>query len=421
MVDRFRLVSVGVAISLLFVLPAGVGPDDSEPDAAQLVKKAVESLEDAPVRAVHEQTITRPDGVVTQTVAVHRTSTESGYIRVLQPPGDGTGNRVVFNGSFEGRQAANDYQVRNGGDTQFWFDKLRKPGASPEAVLTQYQSKYAGIEKIGSRSAYVVELVPPKETTAELSLDIDAGDIEYHVPLHEATHREWYLSRETWWIDTETHYPIKQTVEWTDEDGTVLATAKINYKKLTLGSATENTRPILNRTTEDTRPILNTENTRPVLNTTDNVGGDTDTGGTTTESTTDPKPTNQESEPSQLFNTPQAASDAVPFELPALDVPGQYSFDRATVTSQGDSHAVLLVYTDTQSGSQLSVQVSQNESSLFYHNMVIQRKDLPQFDGELVLTDTGTEVVRQCDSLTYRLRGPPDAQTLIGVAESTDC
>jgi hypothetical protein len=400
MVDRFRLVAVGVAFSLLFVLPAGVGPSDAEPDASELVEKAVESLEEDPVRAIHEQTITNPGGTVTQTVAVHRTATRKGYIEVLDQQ-NGTDEQVVVEGSSTGQSGNGGERVRNSELSQFWFDELRTLGASPEEVLAHYQSNYVGMGEVDGRSAYIVELVAPKETTAGLSLDIDAGDIEYHVPLHEATHREWYLSRETWWIDTKTHYPIKQTVEWTDEDGTVLATATREYKQLTVGPAVENTRPALGEPDESNESESGSaDESAPEKQTDQGRHAAVDT---------------------RLFSSARAAGATVPFELPELTVPDGYAFDRATVASENETAAVLLLYTDANSGTQLSVQVSERDSSLFYHNVEIRRESMSAFDGELVVTDTGTAVVRDCGPLTYRIRGPPAAKTLIDVATSIEC
>lgn len=402
MVDRFRFVTVGVVVSLLFVLPAGVGPSDTEPDATELIEKAVESLEEDPVRAVHEQTITDADETVTQTVTVHRTA-KKGHIEILREDSDtyAAGNDTQT----DRRGDVNNRAVQDDGATRFWFDELWSPGASPEEVLTHYKSNYAGMESVDGRTAYVVELVPPTETTASLSLDIDAGSIEYHVPLHEATHQRWLLSRETWWIDTETYYPIKQTVEWTDEDGTVLATATREYRELTVGSAVENTRP-------------GPETAREENTTSETASAETTSKSTHREGTAKQDPNRTET---QLFESVQAVGEAVPFELPAPETPDDYTFDRARVKYQNSSHAVLLLYSDHDSGTQLSVSISPNDSPSFYHNVEIRRESLSGVDGELVVTDTGTEVVRQCNRLTFRVRGPPTAQMLIDVAKSIGC
>ncbi|MFC7059341.1 hypothetical protein [Halovenus salina] len=339
---------------------------------------------------------------MTQTVTVHRTA-KKGYIEILRKDTD---TRVARNGAQpDTRGDTNSRAVQEDGMTQFWFDELWSPGASPEVVLTHYKSNYVGMESVDGRTAYVVELSPPTETTASLSLDIDAGNIEYHVPLHEATHQRWLLSQETWWIDTETYYPIKQTVEWTDEDGTVLATATREYKELTVGSAVENTRPVLNTSGEE------------------NTASETASAETTNESTRREETARQDRDraDTQLFESAQAAGEAVPFELPIPETPDGYTFDRARVKYQDSSHAVLLLYSDHDSGTQLSVSISPNDSPSFYHNVEIRRESLSGVDGELVVTDTGMEVVRQCNRLTFRVRGPPTAQTLIDVAKSIGC
>ena len=122
-----------------------------------------------------------------------------------------------------------------------------------------------------------------------------------------------------------------------------------------------------------------------------------------------------------VFETYYAVNAAIPFELPSVDIPELYSFDRGVVRSHEGDHGVMLLYTEEETDAKLSVRIVDGNSSLFQHNTVIQSENVSGFDGKIVVTGSGTEVVRQCDDLTYRVRGPPDADTLIQVTKSIEC
>lgn len=402
MVDRSHLVVVGSVVVLAVALSASIGTTAGEPDPDELLEKAVDSLENESIEAVHTQTITKPDGNVSQTVAIHRGSSKSGYLEILESSDNSTRQQMVFDGtSSQQRILNNGSSVRYDGLGEFWFDEFRTLGASPEEVR-YYSNEYKGTAEVNGREAYVVEMRPPQETTAALSIDIDAGNVDYHVPLHEATKTESYFSRETWWIDAETYYPIKQTVKWTDRNGNVLATATREYEQLVVGSSVEHTVPQPDGADEPNPEVIDVDSTPANI---------------------DPnlQPNNSQYIDPRLFSTYRATNVSVPFDLPTVDVPADYSFDRATVESHNDTHVAMLLYTEADTGAVLSVQVSQGNGSLFYHNLRIHREPISAFDGELVVTDTGTEVVRRCDDLTYRVRGPPAADALIDVAKAIEC
>jgi outer membrane lipoprotein-sorting protein len=405
MVDRYHLGMLALAVGLGLVLSASVGTTAGEPDAEELLEKAVDSLENESIEAVHRQRISRPTGEITQTIIVHQRSSEGRYLEILDQTGDEK-QRMVFNGSTIVQRDTGDgttVQYRTSGE--YLFDEFRTIGANPEAILDHYEGEVKGTAKIDGRESYVVELSPPKKTTAALSLDIHAGSIDYELPIHEAKETEWYLSEETWWIDKETFYPIKQTVKWTDKRGNVIATATRTSEELEVGSAVDGN-PIEPEpaTTETGFTLTDTED-----NTT-NSGSDGNTSSSTTKFI----------EP-DVFETYYAVNAAIPFELPSVDIPELYSFDRGVVRSHEGDHGVMLLYTEEETDAKLSVRIVDGNSSLFQHNTVIQSENVSGFDGKIVVTGSGTEVVRQCDDLTYRVRGPPDADTLIQVTKSIEC
>lgn len=400
MVKRSRLVALGLVVSLALVLSASVGTTAGEPDGDELLEKAVDSLANEPVEAVHTQEIVRPDGEVTQTVAIHRHSSQSGYLEII----DETGQQMVVNGSTVWRQnLEDDTAVRYDTSNQHLFDEFRTLGAAPAEVTDHYQGEYRGTSEVDGRESYVVELVPPEETTAGLSLDIDAGNIQYEVPLHEASEQRWYVSQETWWIDRETYYPLKQSVEWVDEDGNIIASATREYEELTVGADVD-TAPADESSADEIRNKLENRTT-----------SDDESQETSTQED------GIEIIESETYDSRQAVNESTPFVLPEIEIPNEYEFTRASLESYEKGHTVILWYEAEESGSSLSVQIAENEVSFSQYNLLIEREEISEFDGEIVVTDSGTAVVRRCDDLTHRVRGPPDAETLIEVTTSMEC
>lgn len=88
---------------------------------------------------------------------------------------------------------------------------------------------------VNGHETHVVEMTPPENATAELSLDLQVGDAERRIPLYRAGDTSWVLAGETWWIDTETTYPVKQQLAWEDDDGTTVARATRVYEDLETG------------------------------------------------------------------------------------------------------------------------------------------------------------------------------------------
>lgn len=410
MVDRYHFVGVALAVGLLIGLSASVGTTAGEPDPDELVEKAVDSLKNEPLEAVHTQRISGPDGEVTQTVVVHQRSSEGGYLEIVDSTGT-AGQRVVFSDSTVVQQDIEDgTTVRYEELNDYLIDKYRTVGASPEEIVDHYRGTYEGTTKVDGRESHRVELASPEERTAGLSLDIDAGNLEYELPIHEATEKQWYLSRETWWIDKETFYPIKQTVEWVDQDGNVIATTTREYEELEVGpeaeiNATEQV-PSANETTFPEGTVSN-----PDLDELEMIAP-------TTQPDTDSESGTGYDEP-DVYDTRYAANTALPFDLPQVDVPSSYTHEQSIVHEE--RYGVMLLYTNGQSGTTLSVQIAEGNSSLLRSSTVVNSREVSSFDGEIVVTDSGTEVVRECDDLTYRVRGPSEAETLIDVTGAIEC
>jgi hypothetical protein len=419
--DRLRFLMLSVSACFIVSISLGAGTTVAEPDADRLLTKAVHSLETEPVQAVNVQEISRPGRDVTQRIAIHKEATNKGYLEILDGTGDGVEQLVVVDGSTVWRQEQ-ETTIRYNNSNREWLQEYRSIGASPTVIADHFEGQYRGTTTLAGREVHVVAVTPPDETTATLSLDIDAGNVDYEIPIHEASDREWYLARETWWIDTETYYPIKRSVEWTDESGTVIATATQEYEQLVLNPGMES------GTGAETLISSGTYEMPTRIEDIDTFGG---INPSTNSSSTNPPSTNESVNDSEttssiilepaVFQTQTAANDSVPFDIPSITPPNGYLFDRATVYSYNNTDTATLLYPDQQSGVTLTIQVSNGPSSPMRSEETIYEQNLTNADGRLVVTDRTTQVVHQCGTYTVRISGPPSIETLIEITRSLEC
>ncbi|MFC7072661.1 hypothetical protein ACFQJ7_06855 [Halovenus rubra] len=434
MVDRYRLGLLVLVVALGVALIANAGTTTGEPDPEVLVEKAVDSMENQSIDAIHTQRITRPGGEITQTVHVQQHRSAGQYIEVVGESGE-IQQQLAFNDSVILQRNSNGELVQYAGPGEYLFDEFSTLGAAPEEVLENYDGDFEGTATVSGRESYVVSLSPPKETTAAVTLGIHAGNVNYELPLHEAKKTEWYLSEETWWIDKETFYPIKQTVTWTDKDEKTIATATREYEKLEVGFGTRDL-PFTARLPSETELDSSAKDTvtgRNADSNKTNTPPETESDNTTKSADTEPDDTtgsanSKETDSSQravyeptVFETRAGVNVSVPFQLPTLTMPSIYTFNRGIVQSHARNHSVMLLYSKNGTDETLAVEIVNSERSLFQYSLVIHSESVSGFDGEVVITNSGTEVVRECNGRTYRVRGPPDAETLIQVTESMQC
>jgi len=413
--EQFRVVMLVVALCLICSVSIGTGATVADPDPDRLLTKAVTSLETEPVEAVQIQEIHSADGEVTQTVAVHKEATNKGYLEILNSTGKRGTQQVVLEGSTVWRQ---------GGDTTLryknveWFEELRTIGARREVVADRFDGTYKGTTRLEGHEVHVIALTPPDKSKAALSLDITAGDVDYEIPIHEASERTTYLSRETWWIDTETYYPLRQTVEWTDQSGNVIATATKEYEELILGgeensSADGTVNGALITSEKYDASASNIESFDAINPSAEDTETDTaDNGSDPSESIV--------LEP-ETYTNRRPVNESVPFAFPNIEVPTGYDLDRGAVHSHDGSHTALLFYKAQTTDVTLSVQISNEEATLFQAGQTLYERDIGGVNGTLVVTETGTEAVRHCEQTTIRISGLSDRETLVDITESIEC
>jgi len=370
-------VLVGVSLGL-----GGGGPVADDPDPEQLVRKAVESAENESIEGVRTEVYQQGSTFEMVTVAVAAEPPGHSRIEVVEAVETETrSDLTVINESTMWRYFQDEQRAVRVESEQEWRSDTRRFQVTTRKLLDQYDVTYAGTETVQNRTTHVVELSPPEEAAVELSLDIQAGGKDYEFALQEASEESWFVTQETWWIDTATDYPIKQEVEWIDEDGNVVASNIRTYHELTVGAEIDDEAFAFD-------PPERVEVSEPVL-------------------------PEMASYPSR-----EAAGSAVEFELPEPALPSSYDFQEATVWTFGNGdRSVMLTYTD---GSRtVTVHVSERATRGDEHRVVEQ--NVGDVDGTLLTVDGRTSLSWECGSLSHRVSGLRDGDALTSIAESIGC
>lgn len=403
---RVRLLGLGLLVGamLLGSVAISMTSTSAEPNPDKIVKQAIESVETQPISGVRVESIQRPGTQEQMTVEVKRQPPGQSRVEVIDhSDASEQGEVTIVNQSTVWRYLADEQRAVRYENGQYWLENAGRTGNSMETLLDQYESEYKGTKHVEGREVHVVEMTPPDDTTVSLSIDINAGGADYEIPLSKTSGDDsWYVSKETWWIDTNTSYPVKQQTEWTDADGTVVATTTHEYESLTVGSSIDDDTFSFNpRTHEEIERVSMAE--------------------------------------SERFETYEAARSSVPFSLPDPEVPDSYSLQHVTAqtygnkhvmlwtdnrqqqrlfqTVEGDEHTLFLTYRD--GAESLTIQVSEHRPPSVGQPVVEQQLD--DFDGRLVVEEDSATIVRECGELTYRVSGLPNVDRLVAISQSMNC
>jgi outer membrane lipoprotein-sorting protein len=403
---RVRLLGMGLLIGamLLGSVAVSMTSTSAKPDPDKLVEEAIESVENQPISGVRVEKIQRPGLQEQMAVAVQRRPPDQSRIEIIRPGNEANqGEVTIINQSTVWRYLADEQRAVRYENGRHWLENAGNTGNSMETLLKRYESEYKGTARVEGRDVHVVEMTPPDDTTVSLSIDINAGGADYEIPLSQSSSDDtWYVSKETWWIDKTTSYPVKQQIEWTDEDGAVVATTTKEYENLTVGSSIDDDTFSFNpRTHEEIESVSIAE--------------------------------------SERFETYDAARSEVPFSLPDPEVPNSFSLQHVTAQTYGNEHVML--WTDNRQKQRLFQTVEGDEHTLFLtyrdgaDSLTIQisehrppsvgrpvvEQQLGDFDGRLVVEENSATIVRECGELTYRVSGLPNVDRLVEIAESMDC
>jgi len=381
--ERLQFVAILSLSGLLLLVSVGFagGPADDNPAPERLVREAVESTSNESIQGVRTEVFQRDDQFEMVRVSVAEQPPEQSRIEVIEAidTDDPVSDLTIVNGSTMWQYYQDEKRaVRMEAD-----DRLRS-GMQPfrmstNELLDEYEAEYVGTESIENRQTHVVELAPPADNAVELSLDVSAGDTDYDLQIQEAEREQWFVSRETWWIDTDTRYPIKQQIEWTDEEGAVIATTVRQYTNLTVGADISDDR-------FGFEPPNDVEVNEPTLPET------------------------------ETYTSRDDAASAVPFEIPDPTVPNGYDLHEATVQLLDGNRSVMLTYLDDSD--RITFHVS--ERSIRGDERTVET-DVGEISGTLVAVDGRSSLTWDCGSLSYRVSGLSHVDSLTDIAESVGC
>jgi len=382
--ERLQFAGVLLLSGLLVAASLGLGggPTDDEPDPKELVRDAVESTDNKPIEGVRTEVFQRDNQFEMVTVSVTQQPPSYSRIEVIESiETDERSDVTIVNGSTMWRYFQDEQRAVRVESERALSDATQVFQGQTRELLNRYQANYVGTERVEDRSAHVVELTPPDDTTIALSLDVQAGETDYEFELEEASEEQWYVTQETLWIDTETAYPIKQRIEWTDQEGDVVASNIRTYHELTVGAEINE------------EEAFEFEPPKRV-----------DVTGVTLPET-------------QTYPTVAAATDAVGFSLPEPELPSGYELKRATVQTLDDDQGVLFTYARESR----TITIHASERSVRGEGDRIVETDVGGVDGTLLTIDGRTSLAWRCNDLSYRVSGLPDVDVLAGIADSVGC
>lgn len=403
--EREQVVALLVVAGALVVL--GVDPmamsaaDTPDPEVPPdtLLTEASETVEEQPISGIRTETIRRPNERREVTVAVredppHRsrievvdvtdadseTASESAARRTVAGDEVVPVETTVINGSIQWHYYSDEERVIRQETDGYWISETQSFGMHAREMLDVLEPSYAGTEVVEGRETYVVELEPPDDETVDLSLDLQVGDAETTMDFQQFQNETWSLAKETWWIDVETRYPIKQRIEWADRDGTIVASTTRVYEDLEVGVEFDDDRfefdpPAETEVTEPTRPN------------------------------------------SDRYDTREAAADAVSFPLPDPELSAEYELVNVMVQNRGNVTSAVLLYFDGNTS--ISIGVRDGDPITGENDVVAT--NVGEIGGTIVAHDGRPFISWGCGELAYRVHGPPDVDTLVGTAESVGC
>lgn len=382
--ERLQVVAVLLLSGLLLAPFLGLGgsPAADNPDPEQLVQEAVDSADSEPIKGVRTDVFQRDDQFEMTTVAVTRQPPTHSRIEVLEAiETDSRSDLTISNESTMWRYFQDEQRaVRVDADRQV-AERTQTFHRHTRELLDQYEATYVGTERVENRETHVVELTPPDDTALELSLDIQTGNTDYQFALEEASDERWFVTRETLWIDTETAYPVKQEVEWTDKEGDVVGSNIRTYHELTVGAEID----------EDETFDFDPPEQATVVD-----------------------PTVPETE---TYPSVDSAASAVEFTVPEPTIPSGYELEGAMVQTVDDDQGVMLTY--TRGGQTITIHVS--ERTLRGDADRIVDSNVGGVDGTLLTVDGRTSLAWDCGDLSYRVSGLPEVNALTSIADSIGC
>lgn len=375
------LLLAAVAVSVVVSAGPVPGPAEEEPEPETLVENAAESIRSSPIEGIRTETFERANETERVTLAVEEDPPDRARITTVAASDSNlTADEKVINRSTLWRYDEEEGRVVRKETDGYWISDTQSFGMDIREMRKTYEFEFAGTETVNGHETYVVEMSPPDDEAVELSLDLQAGSDDREIPLYQVGDDSWVLAQETWWIDVETDYPIKQRIEWADANGTIVARTTRTYEELETGVAHGND-------TFEFDPPAEAEVVDSEMDDTEN------------------------------FEDRDEAAQAVPFALPEPELSEEFELVTVSIPDRGNRTSAILLYYD--GAESISIGVS-NGPQIVPEEDVVER-NVGTINGTIVAQERRAFVSWTCGDLSYRVHGPSDTERLIGTAESIGC
>ncbi|RKD97562.1 LolA family protein [Halopiger aswanensis] len=263
-----------------------------------------------------------------------------------------------------------------------------------EKLRESYRLEYAGTETVDDREAHAIEARSPLEETGP-AIELVVGDSVYAIPLDPSTDLEELSISRTVLIDDEHRYPVGERNVVRDGDDELLHRTAVTYADLAIDEGVP-------------------------------------AGTFTYDPPADAEIEREGTEPDGVFDSLEAAADAVPYDLPDPAVPDSFVLDRVTVVERSEKFGTTatLWYTDPGvNGRELFVAVREvqrfNPDSSALEEIEADGMAVPAYhqDGRLETIFWTCEDGNGTSGLSYRVASPAidEREPLLEIASSIGC
>lgn len=297
--NRRRFLAIGAGTGVALAGCVSYPSADDGPASESLLRDAIETrrhLRDLTARRT--MTVETPSETVERTERVARRPPAKQRLEVLEStdPDAPVGSITVTNREMTWEYNPEAELV----DLQFHGTKVDADRTLRvlESLLETYRLSYEGTTTVDGREAHVVETRPPLDETGR-RIDLVVGDTTYAIPLSTGDLEDLEVAR-TICIDDEYRYPVRERNAVSDGDETRYSLT-VTYEDLAIDEGLES-------------------------------------GTFTYQPPADATVVTDGTKPEGIFDSYDEAEAAVPYELPAADVPDAYLLDRITVVERAEEY-----------------------------------------------------------------------------------
>lgn len=380
----------------------GVVSEESsdQPDPEALVADAATELESASVEGVRTDRVADREGSARTTIAIAEDPPDQLRVELLdhedaQQNTTKSSDRPATVRVHNQTDAWRYYESQNEVVTSsleggYFLSNTARFGIVNADRIDQYEFTYRGTTSVADRQTHVVEIEPSESFYAELSVDLGAGEGGYSRSIATVGDEEWHVAEETWWIDDDTGYPVKQELRLLDEDDDEVAVQTRTYEELTVNASID-AEQFTFEPPDDAEVF--------------------DRGGRETE----------------LIDDFEAGAAEIGLERDTISVPNEWELTQ-TAVSGTDTPSLALAYANGD-GQHISLTIMPDPPSGFgteeaereVESRQVIETDVGSVNGTVVSYHDRPALVWTCGDNAYQLWGDQDVNVLVTFADEIQC